>query len=75
MEEIRHKVLTAPKAKRRRPNPRPIDKSKGKRTDENFFVNSKYIIPWNRIKSMWIAYFGIQEEFPGGVSIRKVRKA
>ncbi|CAG8638248.1 793_t:CDS:2 [Paraglomus brasilianum] len=30
----------------------------------------KFIVPWNRLRVMWIMYFGLQEEFPDGVSVK-----
>ena len=38
-------------------------------------MNSKYVVPWNQLRSMWIAYFGLQEEFPELVDIKEIRKS
>ena len=38
-------------------------------------MNNTYVVPWNQLRSFWIAYFGPQEGFPQGVSMREVRDA
>jgi hypothetical protein len=59
---------------KRRPQPRRTDR-KGKLPETDFFINSEYIVPWNRVRSMWTVYFGTQEEFPKGVGVKKIRQA
>lgn len=72
------KITCYLEANKQRPQPKPRlpnTKSKGKLPETDFFINSRYIIPWNRIRSMWITYFGLQKEFPEGVGIKNVRNA
>ena len=58
-----------------RPVPRQVNKLKSKITETDFFSHTEYAIPWNQLRSMWILYFGIQDEFPEGVSLKEIRKA
>ena len=61
--------------KQSNPVPRPVNKRKGKNVEEDFFSRPAYAIPWNRLRSMWIVYFGVQDEFPEGITIAEIRKA
>ncbi|CAG8537093.1 7898_t:CDS:2 [Paraglomus brasilianum] len=59
-----------------RPQPRLPKKGKAVETDnDDFFIHSEYIVPWNRLRSMWTVCFGLQEEFPEGVGVKKIREA
>ena len=58
-----------------RPKPRLPDSSKSQCIETDFFEHSKYIVPWNRLRVMWIIYFGVQEEFPEGVGVKQIRNA
>ena len=63
------------KANVSRPKPRLPDSLKSQCTETDFFENSKFIVPWNRLRVMWIMYFGLQEEFPDGVGVKRIRDA
>ena len=57
-----------------RPKPRLPDSSKSQCIETDFFEHSKYIVPWNRLRVMWIIYFGVQK-FPDGVGVKQIRDA
>jgi hypothetical protein len=61
--------------KTHRPVPRRVNKSKNNITETDFFSHTEYAIPWNQLRSMWILYFGVQDEFPEGVGLKEIRKA
>ena len=55
-----------------------VVRSLGQLTDQKTYIQRRtflYIIPWNRLKCMWIVYFGLQGEFPEGISTREITKA
>jgi hypothetical protein len=59
-----------------RPVPRRVNKLKNKNTETDFFSHTTEIaIPWNRLRSMWIVYFGVQDEFPLFVGLSEIQKA
>jgi len=61
--------------KQSNPVPRPVNKLKGKNVETDFFSRPEYAIPWNQLRSMWIVYFGVQDEFPEGITVKEIRKA
>jgi len=60
--------------KTHRPVPRRVNKSKNNITETDFFSHTEYAIPWNQLRSMWILYFGVQDEFPEGVGLKEIQK-
>ncbi|CAG8660608.1 2606_t:CDS:2, partial [Paraglomus brasilianum] len=76
MTELRVIRKSNREANKQRPRPR-LPENKCKLSETEFFMNSKYVVPWNQLRSMWIAYFGLQEEFPELVDIiiKEIRKS
>ncbi|CAG8656968.1 10575_t:CDS:2 [Paraglomus brasilianum] len=61
--------------KKYHPRPRPPDR-KGKLPEtDDFFINREYVVPWNRLRSLWTVYFGLQKEFPEGVGVKRIKEA